>query len=132
MPADKKTELVDQVEETFRKRMLETYDLEDAFVNDICSMVRDAVESLATTASAAPKSRARNTQSKAKKQRKKSAYNVYVREMMKTEDIQKLNHKEKMGAIAALWKQLDGEAKSPYTDMANVENAENTPAEETA
>ena len=47
---------------------------------------------------------------------------------MKTDDIQKLNHKEKMGAIAALWKGLSESDRTPYADMAESENTDSTEA----
>lgn len=127
MPADKSTERLSTAEETFRKLVLDQYELEEDFVSTICGFFRKAAEPLAE-ASAAPK-RSRVASNKPKKQRKKSAYNVYVREMMKDEDIQKLDHREKMGAIAVLWKGLDDEAKTPYADMAKVENDATTSAE---
>ena len=98
MPSDKSTERVAAAEESFRTLILNQYDLEDDFVSAICGFFRTAAETL-SEGTTAPK-RSRLISSKTKKLRKKSAYNVYVREMMKTEDIQKLNHKDKMGAIA--------------------------------
>lgn len=133
MTNEKTNERVAAAETVFRTQLLEQYDLESDFVDSICGFFRSAVAPLAEAAPA-PK-RARGGSSKPRRQRKKSAYNVYVREMMKTEDIQKLSHKEKMGAIAALWKDLDDEGKVPYTDMANAENtaaAEAAEAEESA
>lgn len=129
MPADKNTERLTAAEETFRKLVLDQYELEEDFVSTVCGFFRKAAEPLAESA-AAPK-RTRAASSKPKKQRKKSAYNVYVREMMKTEDIQKLNHKEKMGAIATLWKSLSLDDRTPYTDMAKVENDEASSPEDT-
>jgi hypothetical protein len=122
MPSDKSTERVAAAEEIFRNLVLNQYDLEEDFVSAICGFFRTAAEPLAES-SATPK-RSRATTGKPKKARKKSAYNVYVREMMKTDDIQKLNHKEKMGAIASCWKELNDDDKTPYTKMANDENAE--------
>jgi hypothetical protein len=43
---------------------------------------------------------------------------------MKTADIQGVDHKQKMGAIAARWNALTEEEKKVYTDMANSENVE--------
>jgi len=110
-------------EETFRKLVLEQYDLENDFVDAICGFFRTAAAPLAESSAAAPK-RARNSTaaSKPRKSRRKSAYNVFVREMMKTDDIKQLDHKAKMGAIAERWKQLTDDDKQPYTTMANAEN----------
>lgn len=52
-----------------------------------------------------------------------SAYNVFVREMMKTNDIKNLHSKLRMGAINKLWKKLDEGGRTTYTKMANKENA---------
>jgi hypothetical protein len=122
---DKTTDRLSLSEETFRKLVLDQYDLEDDFVNNICGYFRTAAEPL-LEGTGTSKRGARSGTSRPKKQRKKSAYNVYVREMMKTEDIQKLNHKEKMGAIAALWKGLSDPDRTPYASMADTENTDST------
>lgn len=130
MPADKSTDRLTAAEESFKTLLLEQYDLESDFVASICGIFRKAAEQLAET-SAAPK-RARSASNKPKKTRKKSAYNVFVREMMKTDDIKALDHKLKMGAIAQLWKDLVEDDRTPFADMANVENSAATPAEDSA
>jgi hypothetical protein len=56
-----------------------------------------------------------------KQKRKKSAYNVYVREMMQHPDISSLNHKEKMVAIAARWKGMSDEDRALYATKAASE-----------
>jgi uncharacterized glyoxalase superfamily metalloenzyme YdcJ len=43
---------------------------------------------------------------------------------MKTADIQGVDHKQKMGAIAARWNALTEEGKKVYTDLAVSENTE--------
>lgn len=128
MPADKSTDRLTTAEESFKTLLLEQYDLESDFVASICGIFRKAAEQLAET-SAAPK-RARSASNKPKKTRKKSAYNVYVREMMKTDDIKDLDHKQKMGAIAKLWKELGDDDRTPFADMANDENNAAAPVEE--
>lgn len=130
MPADKSTDRLTAAEESFKTSLLEQYDLESDFVAAICAIFRKAAEPLAETSTTAPK-RARSA-SKPKKSRKKSAYNVFVREMMKTDEIKDLDHKQKMGAIAKLWKDLSDNDRTPYTDMANEENAAAGPADESA
>lgn len=128
MPNDKSTERVAAAEETFRKLVLDQYDLEDDFVSAMCGFFRTAVEPLSEVSVTTKRPRAAASGDKPKKLRKKSAYNVYVREMMKTKDIQELDHKQKMGAIATVWKTLNDEDKTPYTKMANDENTENSAA----
>ena len=128
MPTDKSTERLTAAEESFRSLILEQYDLEPEFVSAICGIFSKAAGPLAE-ASALTK-RARASSSKPKKSRKKSAYNVFVREMMKTGDIKELDHKQKMGAIAKLWKELDLTDRSPYADMATEENTVASPPEE--
>lgn len=128
MPADKSTDRLTAAEESFKTLLLEQYDLESDFVAAICSIFRKAAEPLAE---AAPAKRTRGSAAnKPKKTRKKSAYNVFVREMMKTEEIKDLDHKQKMGAIAKLWKDLGDTERTPYADMANDENTTSTPAED--
>ena len=126
MTTDKTTDRLGTSEEVFRKLVLEQYDLEDDFVNTICGYFRTAAEPLLEGAPVSKRGARAGGASRPKKQRKKSAYNVYVREMMKTDDIQKLNHKEKMGAIAALWKGLSDTDRSPYADMAETENTDSS------
>lgn len=125
MPADKSTDRLTAAEETFKSLILEQYDLESDFISAICVIFRKSVESLGET-SGAPKRRTAST--KPKKARKKSAYNVFVREMMKTDEIKDLDHKQKMGAIAKLWKELGDDERTPYTTLADEEN--NSPAAE--
>lgn len=134
MPADKSTDRLTAAEETFKLLLEEQYELETDFVATVCGLFRKAAEPLAE-ASAAPK-RTRAASNKPKKTRKKSAYNVFVREMMKSDEIKDRDHREKMGAIAKLWKDLGDEARAPYTEMANDENAvdatSSTPVEDSA
>ena len=47
--------------------------------------------------------------------RKKSAYNLFVKEKMQDETIKSLNHKDKMKRIAEMWQTCD---KETYTKMA--------------
>jgi hypothetical protein len=121
MPSDKSADRLSAAEEVFKNLLLEAYDLEPDFVDAVCKNFRKAATPLAE-ASVATK-RTRNASDKPKKTRKKSAYNVYVREMMKTPDIKDLDHKQKMGAIAKLWKELSADDRTPYAEMANDENS---------
>jgi hypothetical protein len=130
MPADKSTDRLTAAEESFKTLLLEQYDLESDFVAAICVIFHKAAEPLAES-SGAPK-RARSASNKPKKTRKKSAYNVFVREMMKTDEIKDLDHKQKMGAIAKLWKGLGDDDRTQYADMATEENNAAAPTEESA
>lgn len=125
---DKTSDRLTTAEQSFKTLLLERYELESDFVDSICDIFSKVVEPLLETGTTSK--RTRTASSKAKKPRKKSAYNVFVREMMKTDDIKELDHKQKMGAIAKLWKDLDASSRSPYTDMANDENASSEPTEE--
>jgi hypothetical protein len=121
---------VTKASETFRESVAANFELEADFLNTITELF---VKAAAPLAAEAKKSAASRTQSvagseaakaepKARAPRKKSAYNVYVREQMKTADIQGVDHKQKMGAIAGRWNALSEEEKKIYADMANGEN----------
>ena len=124
MPGDKTTERLSAAEDAFRALVLAQYDLEADFVNVVCGFFRTAAEPLCESAPVQKRGRAAggSAPTKAKKTRNMSAYNVFVREMMKTTDVQKLDHKEKMGAIAAMWKGIGEDSKVQYVDMAKSVN----------
>lgn len=140
MPSTDRTEKLEAAVKNFRERLLTTYELEDQFIDSVCDLFREtatpllevapvraragraAVSSAAATTTPAAGAEAVAAGKPAKKGRKKSAYNVYVREMMKTTEIQSLDHKMKMSAIATEWKKLDTENKAVYTNLANAEN----------
>ena len=63
-----------------------------------------------------------------KKPRKKSGYNIFVSVKMQDEQIKLLNHKEKMGAIGKLWKELDEAGKAKYNTQAQEEQSAPEPA----
>lgn len=115
-----------EAQQAFRKQILDNYDLEEDVVNALVDYFTEAATKhllTAAPAAKAAKSAAGTSGPKAAKpKRKKSAYNIYVREMMKTDDIQALDHKEKMSAIAKQWKELNADEKAPYNDMAHKEN----------
>lgn len=129
--------------DAFRSLIVDNYEMDGEFVDKVCEFWTQTVTSLletvpvaATTVSVAatPKKRTTKTNSaattdstlvesdKPKQRRKKSAYNVYVREMMKTDDIQQLDHRQKMRAIADQWRTLDDVGKATYVSIAAVEN----------
>jgi hypothetical protein len=122
---------VTKASEVFRESVAANFELEADFLNTITELFVKAATPLVdvnatATASASTKKTTRNaqqTEAKPRTPRKKSAYNVYVREQMKTADIQGVDHKQKMGAIAARWNALTEEQKKVYTDMASNENA---------
>ena len=125
---------VTKASEAFRESVAAQFELESDFLDTITELFVKAAQPLAEAAPAAKKggrvaaaasSEAAPAAAKAARApRKKSAYNVYVREMMKTESIQALDHKQKMGAIAKSWNELGDEGKKEYTDLANSENVE--------
>jgi hypothetical protein len=114
--------------ETFRASIAEEYDLESDFLDAMTRLFVKAATPLvseATTQKAGKGSKAAVREpTKPRAPRKKSAYNVYVREQMKTAEIQAIDHKEKMSAIAAGWNALTDEQKKVYADMATGENVE--------
>ena len=56
-----------------------------------------------------------------KKPRKKSAYNIFVKEKMP--EFKEVPHGERMGKIGALWKSLDEAGKQPFQTKADEVNA---------
>lgn len=61
--------------------------------------------------------------SDAKKQRKASAYNIYVKEKMQEEAVKAVPQKEKMGMIGKMWAALSAEQKLTYSAQADAQNA---------
>jgi hypothetical protein len=119
--------------DTFRSLIVDNYEMDGEFVEKVCEFWMQTVVPLLETSSdpvtatkktRAPKATAAPLDSvdKTKKKRKMSAYNVYVREMMKTGDIQRLGHREKMRAIADQWRSLDDVGKATYVTIASSEN----------
>jgi hypothetical protein len=141
------TENVDKATQAFRKLILASYELDDSFVDSLCDFYVNTVKELLASLPAPKAARGRATttvastaaattaaplvgegaeapkkEKAAKGSRKKSSYNIFVREMMKSAEIQSLDHKQKMGAIAGKWKSLDDAARADYDRMANEEN----------
>ncbi len=129
---------VTKAAETFRESVADNFELETEFLDTIselfvkaASPLAEAAAKKAARAAAVPPASATGSsepaaEPKPRAPRKKSAYNVYVREQMKTSDIQGVDHKQKMGAIAARWNALSEEQKKVYADMATGENGEPT------
>jgi hypothetical protein len=119
----------------FRESVAAQFELENDFLDTITELFVKAASTISVSVeqgSEAPKKGAKQQKAGAaevaaaakRAPRKKSAYNVYVREMMKSSDVQALDHKQKMGAIASSWNALTEEQKKVYTDLANNENVE--------
>jgi hypothetical protein len=115
---------VTNASKTFRASIAEEYDLEEDFLDAMTRLFVKAASAIVTEAVQAggKATKAAAEPAKPRVPRKKSAYNVYVREQMKSADIQAISHKEKMSAIAAGWNALTAEQKKVYADMANGEN----------
>lgn len=126
MTTSKVTDSLTKAQDSFRTAMLETYELDQEVVEAICGLFLDSAKPLAEEVAAAAPKRARasgvSDDKKAKKPRKKSAYNVFVREQMKTDEIKSVPHKAKMGAIAQTWKALSDEDRVQYHTLADTEN----------
>jgi hypothetical protein len=117
---------VTKASEAFRLAVADNFELETEFLDSITELfVKHAAPLAKKSASPATATEtAPAAEEKVRAPRKKSAYNVYVREQMKTADIQGVDHKQKMGAIAARWNSLTEEQKKVYADMAAGENGE--------
>jgi hypothetical protein len=121
----------------FRAAVADQFELEPEFLDTVCELFVKAALPLTESTTVASKKAAapRDEVVKVRQPRKKSAYNVYVREQMKTDDIKSIDHKSKMAAIAKSWKELSEEDKARYTSLANDENvpvAAPAPADEAA
>jgi hypothetical protein len=125
---------VTKASEVFRESVAAQFELESDFLDTITDLFVKAAQSLGSAAAPSKKSGRAAASAvapaeaapvkAARAPRKKSAYNVYVREMMKTESVQALDHKQKMGAIAGSWNALTKEQKDVYANMANNENGD--------
>lgn len=118
MTTDKVTQVLEAATEAFRSEVSESYDIDSEVISALCEMFAKHAKGLTELA---PK-RARGVKTTEKKQRKKSGYNIFVREMMQDPEIVTVPHKEKMQAIAARWKELSDEDKQPYNATASSEN----------
>ena len=113
---------VDRVVKDFRKCMTSEYDLDKEVVVSLCEMLRTSLKKVS------PPTSRRARGGKTRQRRRKSAYNVYVREMMKDADIKALGHKDKMAAIGSRWKDLNDGDKEPYKTIASDENTKDEEA----
>jgi len=129
MPADKVAEAVQKAQEAFRTEVTETYELDEEFVDSLVEMFTKHSTPLTEVA---PKRSRASKASGDKPRRKKSAYNVFVREKMATDEIKTVPHKEKMSHIAALWAEVTDDEKEEFKAKANEENKAAETAEVTA
>ena len=125
----------------FRSSVVAEYELDTEIVDQLCNLFRKNAEGL-TCATAKPKkakaektttdtasvatttksvkstgkaAKAEKTEKADKVPRKKSAYNLFVKEKMQDADIKSLSHKDKMSKIAEKWQTCD---KEKYAKMA--------------
>jgi len=119
-------EFTKKVCETFIDSVTKAYDLDEDFITSLREKLNEAIQQVGV-----PSGRGRGGAKTTRRRKKKSGYNVFVREMMADEEIKALDHRKKMSAIGARWKSLDKEQKDEYNDMATQENATNEAAEAT-
>ncbi len=125
----------------FRSSVVAEYELDTEIVDQLCNLFRKNAEGL-TCATAKPKkakaektttdtasvatttksvkstgkaAKAEKAEKTDKVPRKKSAYNLFVKEKMQDADIKSLSHKDKMSKIAEKWQTCD---KEKYAKMA--------------
>lgn len=129
---------VTKAADEFRTEVTNSYEMDSDFIDAVVAMfVKHASTLYSAPAEApAPAKAPRKTAAKAatapgepKPTRKKSAYNVFVRQQMATEAIKLVPHKEKMGQIAACWGALTPEEKAEFTELARQENESQAQAE---
>jgi hypothetical protein len=124
---------------SFRAALSNDYELENDFLDAMENLFMVSARPLLTESSAiqtggtpAPKRRTKKVQTTAsgasddsvKDPRRKSAYNMYVKEQMNTDDVKGIDHKKKMAHIATTWRALDEAGKKVYIDMAAAVNAQ--------
>ena len=133
---------MDKAVASFRSSVVGDYELDTEIVDQLCNLFRQNASALVSTPvrtskkaeksekvekvekpsvvekvekpSAAEKS-AKPAEKADKAPRKKSAYNLFVKEKMQDADIKSLSHKDKMSKIAEKWKTCD---KEIYAKMA--------------
>lgn len=117
----------------FRKELLDSFELDSELVEQFTDIFSRHAESLTSIGVAHSGSSDEPSESEQvtehvhepvqKRVRKRSAYNVYVREQMQTEEIKAVPHKERMRHIAGLWKNVSEEDRSGYKSKADEENS---------
>jgi len=119
---------MEQAVSGFRASVVGDYELDAEIVDQLCNLFQKnaaLLEKPAKAKKAAAEKPLKPASEKAEKAekveksekapRKKSAYNLFVKEKMQDETIKSLNHKDKMKRIAEMWQTCD---KETYTKMA--------------
>jgi len=125
---------MDKAVASFRSSVVGDYELDTEIVDQLCNLFRQNASTLVSApvktskksekAEKASVTTAKPAAEKAEKPvkvvvekapRKKSAYNLFVKEKMQDVDIKSLSHKDKMSKIAEKWKTCD---KETYAKMA--------------
>ena len=109
------TEYSERVVLLFKKSVLAEYDLEEEVVASLCNKVKATLKKINLPPS-------RRQRGKNRQRRRKSAYNLFVREMMKDEKIKEHDHRDKMAAIGQRWKLIKPDEKTRFQTMADKEN----------
>jgi len=117
----KATEAVSSAMQGFRDEVTSEYQIEEDFADKICELFELHATPLTEFSQKRKNTGAKNGSNKPR--RKKSAYNIFVRDQMATDVIKVTKHKEKMAKIAELWKSITDEEKVTYQESADVENA---------
>ncbi|MEX0598596.1 MAG: hypothetical protein WD512_19090, partial [Candidatus Paceibacterota bacterium] len=127
MPAVNKQQIVEEI----ASNISANYGIDEAIVNDFKTMMMNAMSQYYIYDQQQTEGKSKATKGKSsgsdapKKPRKTSAYNVYVKTMMKSDDVKEVPQKEKMTKIGAMWKALTDEQRAAYKVEADAENAAN-------
>lgn len=123
---------IDKVVDTFRSQLTSEYELDEEFIGSVSDMLRNILTPVITELEQQQEGGAKRRRKRTGVKRKKSAYNVFVREQMKSKSLAKVNHKDKMGKIATMWKELSDRQKQKFIKLADKENAAAAKAQEEA
>lgn len=135
MPAVNKQQIVEEI----ASNISAAYGIDENIVNDFKTMMMNAMSAYyvydsdqAKANKKASKGKAAVASDVAKKPRKTSAYNVYVKKMMQSADVKEVPQKDKMTKIGAMWKALTEDQRAAYKVDADAENAANPALADTA
>lgn len=118
------TDYTDRLVDHFRSAVTASFELDQESISTLCSLLSDSVKEVGVPE--AP--RRRGTRKAPSKPRKKSAYNVFVAEQMKTDEVKALEPNQRMKHIGATWTAMEDDAKAPYSELADAANQEAAPA----
>jgi hypothetical protein len=126
MPAVNKQQIVEEI----ASNISANYGIDDAIVNDFKTMMMNAMSQYYVYDQDQAKANRKVAKGKSasdapKKPRKTSAYNVYVKKMMQSDDVKAVAQKEKMTKIGAMWKALTEDQRAAYKADADAENSAN-------